>query len=1113
MLNRSMLRVVVAALVLVVPAGSWAQGGSDTGAARPPSSIPAAPVQGQSTPFTHLTLEDGLSDQRVQALLQARDGLMWFGTNNGLNRYDGHDVVEYRNDPTNPYSLSGNLVEDLYEDKSGTLWVATRSGLNAFDRRTERFTRYRHNPADPRSLSDNTVIRIYEDRSQVLWLGTASGLNRFDRATGRFTAYRHNPGDPRSLGHDTVRAITEDRTGTLWVGTLNGLSRFDRATATFTTYRHDPANPRSLSHDVVWAIHEDRAGTLWVGTDGGGLSRYDATSDGFTHYRHDPGNADSLSGDRIAHIFEDASGALWVTTFGWGLSVLDPDRQRFRRYRHDSTVPTSVSSDYLDKIIADRSGLIWIGTHGSGVNVHDPRRSAFTIYQHEPRIAASLASNSVWTVAEDRHGRLWVGTQDRGLDRIDRRSGQVVHYPPDPKNPRRLGYAWVSALAPDPSGALWVGTYGGGLYRLDEAGRTFTAYRYDRANPKSLSHDAIADLHLDRSGTLWVGTRGGGLGRFDAARNTFSSYRHDPANPRSLSSDWVWAIAEDARGNLWIGTLGGGLNRLEPATGRFTRFRHDPQDPTSLSDDSIWTLHVDRAGVLWIGTFGGGLDRLDPEGSAFVHYRERNGLASDRVISILEDGRADDANAGNLWIATGRGLSKLDRARRSFRTYGATHGLPLTEYNRGGHTTRHGELLMTSIHGLIAFEPDKVVEDHDVPPVVLTDFLLGNKPVAIDGGSPLREAIDATSSIALNYADRTISFKFAALNYRAPRQTRYRYRLDGFDADWIEVGSTRRLVTYTNLAPGKYVFRVTAANANGVWNEAGRAVSLTVTPPWWATWWFRGSALALIAGGAAGLYALRVRSFQRRRRALEAEIVERKQVEEALLTSNRQIQDLAGRLITAQEEERTRIARELHDDVTQQLAALSISLGAVQRWLPSHLTEEHRQLDGLQQQALAASESIRNLSHELHPTVLQHAGLVAALAGTCAEFGSQRKIEVVFHADKDLGEIPANVALCLYRVAQEALHNAARHADAHRVEVALTSSEHDSLELRITDDGRGFDLAQAQRHGGLGLVSIDERVRLVAGHVRIRSEKGRGTELQARVPLRASEQVPSVGGR
>jgi signal transduction histidine kinase/ligand-binding sensor domain-containing protein len=1066
-------------------------------AQEPATSIPGLRVGSRSVAFTHLTIEQGLSDQRVQAVLQDRIGFMWFGTNNGLNRYDGYNVVVYRNDPTNPHSLSGNLIEAVYEDRSGTLWIGTRSGLNAFDRETGRFTRYRHDPANPRGLSDNTVSAILEDRSGVLWLGTTSGLNRFDRTTGQFTVYRHNPADPRSLINNGVRVIKEDRAGALWVGTLGGLSRMDRTSGLFTNYRHDTRNPRSLGHDVVWDILEDRTGTLWVGTDGAGLDRFNRATNDFTHHRHDPDNANSLSGDRIAYMIEDASGALWITTFGSGLSVLDAARERFSRFRHDPAVASTVSNDYLDEIVSDRSGLIWIGTHGSGVTVHDPRRSAFTIYQHDPKVTASLASNNVWTVAEDRTGTLWVGTQDRGLDRIDRRSGQVVRYPADASNPRGLGFPWVAALEPDATGALWVGTYGGGLYRLNAARDSFTAYRHDPANPRSLSHDAITDLHMDGSGTLWIGTRGGGLNRFDPATGAFTAYRHDPANPRSLGHEWVWALAEDKRGYLWIGTLGGGLTRLELATSAFTQYRHDPRNPASLSDDSIWTLHVDRSGVLWVGTFGGGLDRFDPERDAFIHYRERDGLASDRVISILEDGNAGDSSAGNLWIATGRGLSRLDRTRKTFRTYGTTHGLPLTEYNRGGHTTSNGELLISSIHGLITFRPDQIEEDRDVPTVVLTNFLLANKPVPISGNSSSPQP-----AIALRYTDRVISFEFAALNYRAPRQTRYRYTLEGFDDGWIEVGSAQRLATYTNLAPGRYVFRVTAANADGVWNESERVIPLIITPPWWATWWFRALALTLLMGSATGAYAWRISRLERRRRALEAEIAERKHVEEALVAGNRQIQDLAGRLITAQEEERTRIARELHDDVTQQLAALSISLGGVKRRLGPQLADGHLELADLQQQALAASEAIRNLSHDLHPTVLRHFGLVAALKGNCAEFANQRKMEVAFHADDDLQEIAADVSLCLYRVAQEALHNIGRHAAAHRVEVALSCDPPDVLELKITDDGQGFELADAQKHGGLGLVSIDERVRLIAGVVRIRSGRGQGTELVVRVPLR-----------
>jgi ligand-binding sensor domain-containing protein/signal transduction histidine kinase len=1100
--RRADLRIAgVLLLLIVVPTPGARAQASFQGT---PGSATGGRILEQSTAFTHITFEQGLSDQRVQALAQDQTGFMWFGTNNGLNRYDGHTIVAYRNDPANPHSIAGNVISALYEDRSGTLWVGSRSGLSAFDRRTERFTNYRHDPADARSLSNNFVLAIHEDRSGTLWVGTSGGLNRFDRAAGIFTAYRHDPADPRSLSDDSVRAIVEDRRGALWFGTMRGLNRFDRATGRFTIYRHDPAGPRSLSHDVVWDVHEDRAGRIWVGTDGGGLNRFEEATNDFTRYRHDPGDAHSLSGDRIAYLFEDASSALWITTFGAGLSVLDPARRRFTSYRHDSRFPTSLNSDYLDEIISDRSGLIWIGTHGNGVNVHDPRRSAFTIYQPDAPAAENLVGKSVSAVKEDKDGFLWIGTQDSGLYRFDRRSGRVVHYPPQPTNPERLGHPWVAALEFETPTTLWVGTYGGGLYRLDTASGRFTPYRHDPDDARSLSDDAVTDLRVDRSGVLWVGTRSSGLNRFDAASGTFTVFRHNPANPGTLGSDWTRSIAEDPDGSLWIGLPDGGLNRLDPGTGTITRYEHDPDDPTSLSDNSVATLHIDRSGELWIGTFSGGLNRFDRTRRIFVHYRERDGLASSRIVSILEDGLSGEA-AGNLWMATGHGLSRLDRDRKIFATYDTTHGLPPTEYSHGGHTTRRGELLVGSSDGLIVFDPAAVVSDENVPPVIFTNFLLANKPVPIGDRSPLQQAIDQTSSITLTYADRVISFEFAALNYRGPRQTRYRYRLEGFDDEWIEAGSTQRLVTYTNLAPGKYVFRVTAANADLVWNETGRAIALVVTPPWWSTWWFRGLAIVLVAGSAAGLYARRINGLERRRRALEVEIAERKRVEETLRENNRQIQDLAGRLITAQEVERRRIARELHDDVNQQLAALSVSLGLLKR-APSSDVLPGNELAGLQQRAIEVSEAIRHLSHELHPALLQHAGLVAALRGHCAEFGGLHKIDVIFHADDGLETIPRDEALCLYRIAQEALRNTARYAEARRVHVSLTRQDA-IVELRIADDGRGFDLEEARRRGGLGLISIDERVRLVGGQVLIASERGHGTVIEARVPLRLSERV------
>jgi signal transduction histidine kinase/ligand-binding sensor domain-containing protein len=875
-------------------------------AGQPPRGSAQAPSRlGTNPAFTHITTEQGLSDVRVSAILQDHAGFMWFGTTNGLDRYDGYSVVAYPNDPANPHSLSGNYIAALYEDHSGTIWVGTRSGLNAFDRRTELFTRYLHNQADSHSLSSNSVLAIEEDRAGVLWIGTDSGLNRFDRASGTFSTYRHDEANPGSLSNDFVRAIEEDRSGVLWIGTDGGLNRFDRASGTFSAYRHDEANPGSLSNDSVWDISEDHSGVLWLATDGGGLNRFDRTTETFTHYRHDPNDPQSLSADRLDCLFEDASGALWIGTFGAGLSVLDPARHTFTTYQRDLTVPASLSEDYVTNIVADRSGLIWIATAGGGVNLYDPQRQAFTIYGHDPDASNSLASDRVEAVYEDRDGVLWVGTQDAGLDRFDRRTGQVTHYPPDPGKPGRLGYPYVMALEQDQTGALWVGTYGGGLYRLDPASGVFTAYRHDPANPHSLSDDAMFGLHMDRSGALWIATRFGGLDRLDPKSGVFTTYRHDPANPRSLSNDSLRAIAEDQHGNIWIGTLGGGLNRLDVATGQIARYQHDPQNPASLADDNIYNLHIDRAGVLWVGMVGGGLDRFDEATGTFTHYRERDGLAGDRIVSISEDSEGGDRTAGNLWITTGGGLSKLDRDRKTFHTYGTSDGLPLTEYNRGHFKTRSGELLLGSAQGLIAFDPATVQGDTFVPPIVFTNFQLANQPVPIGGDSPLKQAIDQADMIELTYADRVVSIAFAALSYRAPRQNRYRYKLEGFDQGWTEVDASRRQVTYTNLEPGTYTFRVTGSNGSGLWNESGRAITLIVTPPWWETWWFRVLVAVMIVGGAFGVYTWRAASIRRQRRAL-ADLVEAR------------TRELSAR--TADLERAEAEARQSRDELATQLA-------------------------------------------------------------------------------------------------------------------------------------------------------------------------------------------------
>ena len=529
-----------------------------------------------------------------------------------------------------------------------------------------------------------------------------------------------------------------------------------------------------------------------------------------------------------------------------------------------------------------------------------------------------------------------------------------------------------------------------------------------------------------------------------------------------------------------------------------TRYQHDPLNPASLSDDSISALHMDRSGVLWVGTFGGGLDRFDPARGTFTHYRERDGLASDRIVSILEEGTAADPAAGNLWIATGRGLSKLDRDRKTFQTYDTTDGLPLTEYNRGRYRTRSGELLLSSTHGLLVFDPAPVRDDAYVPPVVFTNFLLANKPVAIGATSPLRQAINQTDTLTLTYADRVLSFEFAALSYRAPRQSRYRYTLEGFDDAWTEVSSTQRLVTYTNLDPGRYVFRVTAASADGVWNEAGRAIALVVTPPWWATWWCRGLALALSVGGALGIYAWRVSSLQRQQRALEAEIVERKQ-------ANAQIQSLAGRLITAQDEERRRIARNLHDVTAQDLGAIAVNLAHLRRVV----TEFPPEAQTLVTESVALADDvlqhIRTLSYLLHPPLLDQLGLAAALRWYIEGFTKRSGIHVDLAITPEIARLSPDIETALFRIVQESLTNIHRHSGSASARVTLVK-QGQRVGLHIKDQGAGMldETSGATPDSlqllGLGILGMRQWVRQFGGTLEMQTGR-QGTEIIATVPV------------
>ncbi len=786
--------------------------------------------------FEHISIEQGLSASTVFCILQDSRGFLWFGTPDGLNKYDGYNFTIYKHEPLNSNSLSANFISSIYEDQFGTIWIGTEGGgLNKFDRLTEQFTNYKNDPDDSNSLSHNHVLSIYEDHRGKLWIGTnGGGLNQFNRDTGQFTHYINDSTNPHSLSDNAVTSIYEDHRGKLWIGTNGGgLNQLNQETGQFTHYINDPTNPHSLSDNAVTSIHEDHRGKLWIGTNGGGLNQLNQETGQFIHYINDPANPHSLSHNTISSIYEDRTNTLWVGTGSWlgtsgggGLNQLNRETGQFTHYINDSINPNSLSDNTVLSIYEDKSGTIWIGTFSGAVNKIDRQKYKFATYTHIPGNLNSLSENTVvMSIHEDSTGILWVGTISGGLNKIDRKNQQITHYKNNPDDPNTLSNDGVWSIYEDKSGTLWIGTFGGGLNKFDRRTEKFTHYKNNPNDPKSLSDDTVISIYEDKSGTLWLGTFGGGLNKFDRQMGQFIHYKSDPDNPKSLSDNSIWSIYEDQNGTFWIGTHSGGLNKFDRETGQFKSYQYNFADPNSLSNNSVLSIYEDSSGTLWLGTFGGGLNKFNRQTEEFTHYSEEDGLANGVVYGILGDAR------GNLWLSTNKGISKFNPQTEIFKNYDVSDGLMSNEFAAEAYyKNKNGEMFFGNIKGFVAFYPDQVKDNPYIPPVYITAFKKFNEEAKLD------KHISELKEIKLSHRDYVFSFEFAALNYTNPDKNQYAYKLEGFDKDWIDSG-TRRYASYTNLDGGEYTFRVKASNNNGVWNEQGTSIKILISPPPWKTGW------------------------------------------------------------------------------------------------------------------------------------------------------------------------------------------------------------------------------------------------------------------------------------
>jgi signal transduction histidine kinase/ligand-binding sensor domain-containing protein/CheY-like chemotaxis protein len=1070
-------------------------------------------IDKQDIRFNRLSVGGKPFKKWVIAIAQDNYGFIWLGTDDGLYRYDGYTLRPYRHDANNPRSLSDNTVKVVYKDRAGVLWIGTGfGGLDRLDPATDVFTHYSHDPDDNRSLSNNTVGAIYQDGAGSLWVGTNAGLDRLDSANRRFFHYALPPDD--FARGSAVAALNEDSQGDFWVGSTQGVYTLQRSNGRFSYVPNGPMVSRGPGGEFINGLERDRSGILWLSSVlRPWFSAFNAKTREFTNYAFSGEESGSLRVSGVNAIHEDRNGMLWVATNHDGLLKFDRAHKTFVRY---STSPSGSLPDSVETLFEDSEGNMWLGGH-AGVSRFETVPSPFVSYRHESHHPNSLRSEEVLCVHADARGFLWIGTQV-GLHRLDRRTGQMVFYQHDPKNPYSLSYDEVSVIREDGSGGLWIGTHGGGLNRFDRVSERFFAYRHNPKDPQSLSSDLIQCLWVDLEGVLWVGTHGGGLNRFDPATGHFKAYNNDPRDPHSLSEDNVREIFADRTGTLWIGT-NHGLNRFDRRSEQFTVYLHDSHNPATLSHNSIGSIFEDRRGTLWIGTRSG-LDRFDRTRGSFQTFTTNDGIADDAIEAIREDSR------GNLWLATHQGISMFHPLTKAVRNYSEPNGVPGDFSNPSGEdrscVTPEGEIVFGSNHGVTVFSPDRLSPNPYLPPVVLTDFLLFSKPVLPATNSPLQQPIWAARSLILNPKQSIFTVEFAALSYVAPERNRYRYRLEGLENEWNEVGGERRAATYTNLPAAKYVFRVQGSNNDMVWNEKGVSLAITVLPPWWATWQFRTFLVLSIAALVFGAHRLRVRALRAAAAKLQIQVSERTRE----LTTARDAAEAANRA------KGIFLAHMSHELRTPLNAILGFS-GMVLR--DPSLSDAHRKdlaiVENSGEHLLELIDDVLDMAKiETGGVVVERASidlhrLVNDTVNMLRERARTKNLELFVDISSRAPHFVRSDPGKLRQVLTNLVGNAVKYTDEGSVVIRLDARPGDStadllLVFDVEDTGIGiapedqariFDpfvqagSARTRKGTGLGLSISRHFVQLLGGAIHVESAPGRGSCFHVEVPAQIAE--------